>query len=61
MVTLDCCGCEMGGKSTAINRMYKEEWESNQKEKCKETICMAVYLCVHERPRCAGGRCVLAK
>jgi len=60
MVPLDCCGCNMGGKSTAINSMYKEEWESRRKEKCKDTVCMAVYLCGNERPRCAGGRCVLA-
>ena len=55
-VDADCCGCNAGGKAVAVNKNYKEEWEKELLEKCKDIVCPAV---MSEDPSCFGAvKCV---
>ncbi len=54
----DCCGCEMGGESVAINAERADEWLS-QIPCPPGTVCLAWYLCTDEIPMCVGGCCEL--
>lgn len=39
MVNGDCCGCELGGSSIAINAKYADYWNKKLVPECKEFSC----------------------
>jgi hypothetical protein len=55
-----CCGCSMGGKNTAINKIHKDWWDNKISSECREIVCIAVIsndpTCFSE-PRCVDGEC----
>ncbi len=57
-----CCGCNAGGKNTAINRKYLDYWYSKLWDECREIACIAVmsdhWTCFAE-PKCIDGKCQL--
>ncbi len=62
MVNADRCGCNGGGKATAINRRYVQEW-NNQFP--KGVMCLAVMSndksCIGTIPQCINNQCQLIK
>ena len=57
-----CCGCNAGGKNTAINRKYLDYWYSKLWDECREIACIGVmsdhWTCFAE-PKCIDGKCQL--
>jgi hypothetical protein len=57
-----CCGCNWGGKATAINKNFEQEWEDKLLDECREIMCPAVISddpsCFKE-PKCVNNKCVL--
>jgi len=58
-VRANCCGCQMGGQSTAVNWLYKWSLESGIEKNCGEVVCFAVYLCGNVKPACVKNSCEL--
>ena len=60
-VDAGCCSCKQGGKSTAINKNYVNQWKD--KLDCQpNTMCPDVYMCNGlELPTCQDGQCQLVK
>ena len=58
LVKEDCCGCESGGSSIAINKKYQQDWLSKieKKENCNNIFCASVYKCPSQ-PRCIKNKC----
>jgi len=60
-VKAGCCPCSAGGKSTAINKNYLDEWETAL-DCDPNTMCPMVYLCDGlALPECVDGQCELTK
>lgn len=57
MTNLDCCGCQSGGLSFAINTMCEQVWQDGMD--CEGIACLAVYNCGDEEPACVNGQCAL--
>ena len=57
VVKANCCGCQMGGSSTAVNWLYKRNWESNIEKNCGNVGWLAVYLCINVKPTCEQNNC----
>lgn len=58
LVKGDCCGCAMGGKETAISKLYSGAWEAYWASKCDGTACAAVYGCADGLSAvCRNARC----
>lgn len=55
MVKADCCGCQMGGKSVAVNRNFADGFGPDP-ESCQHMYCKAVYNCFGG-PACVDGMC----
>lgn len=53
----DCCGCQMGGTSVAVNKKYKDQVGPADGQ-CDGMMCLAVYMCFGS-PACVGGQCVI--
>ncbi len=57
-----CCDCNNGGTSTAINKDYQDEWNSNLEIECETTLCITAisnhWTCFAE-PKCVEGKCEL--
>ena len=58
-IRADSCGCQAGGKQTAINKNYVEYW--NGKFSQKGIVCAQVYLCNSETPKCVNNSCQLVQ
>ena len=59
-VDLDCCGCESGGISVAINGQCEPEWYHwvySFWTDCGSAVCPCVYLCDGAVPRCENSYC----
>ncbi len=59
-----CCDCNHGGKATAINIKYVEEWESKLLEKCKDVVCVAAISddpSCFSIPKCVNNECKLVE
>ena len=56
-----CCGCEMGGSSIAINKKYLDYWNNKLSDDCKGVMCLAVYKCVKDAPKCIDNKCELVE
>lgn len=58
----ECCGCESGGSSVAINKKYQQPWlEKIDREKnCQDIFCTAVYNCPSQ-PKCIKNKCQIPK
>lgn len=58
-VRADCCGCNAGGKATAINKKYILEWNSgcNQAEPVMCPAVMSSDLSCFGVPKCANNKC----
>lgn len=54
----DCCGCQAGGASVAINNEHKALFEQLSCAMA-DVICTQRYRCAGETPVCAAGRCEL--
>lgn len=62
-VTADCCGCNMGGKATSINKNYESAWKDKILSQCGERACLAVISndpTCFAKPECVAGLCKLA-
>ncbi|MFQ6010008.1 MAG: hypothetical protein ACE5J7_02715 [Candidatus Aenigmatarchaeota archaeon] len=61
-VDAGCCGCTAGGKATAINKNFVEQWDANLTGSCKDIVCAMVMSddpsCFAE-PKCVQGECKL--
>jgi hypothetical protein len=55
-----CCGCEMGGKSVAINSNYLDDWKNRFAASCAGIACTAMYACGGLRAVCVSGTCQVA-
>ncbi|MFH0832313.1 MAG: hypothetical protein V1900_01140 [Candidatus Aenigmatarchaeota archaeon] len=59
----NCCSCNMGGATTAVNKNYEKEWNRRRIVDCQGTLCAAVISqdpsCSKE-PKCISGKCDLA-
>ncbi len=57
-----CCNCNMGGKTTVINKEYRSQWEADLLEQCKGMDCLAVisddWTCT-ATPKCIDNECAL--
>ena len=58
-VRSDCCGCELGGLSTYINKQYKQDYEIEKESLCVDETqeCSNVSNCVVEPVLCIDGSC----
>jgi hypothetical protein len=56
-VNAACCGCEMGGRSVAVNRNVAD-LATPDPSTCMDIMCSAVYTCIGE-PACVDGLCAL--
>jgi len=52
LVDEGCCNCNSGGKRTAINKNFMEQYNENLEASCKDTACPAV---ISDDPSCAQG------
>ncbi|OHD62997.1 MAG: hypothetical protein A2176_09215 [Spirochaetes bacterium RBG_13_51_14] len=56
----DCCGCQMGGESFSINKIYEGCWTARLYLLCNGIACAAVYLCDDPMAgRCISNACTL--
>lgn len=61
-VKADCCGCTAGGKATAVNKNYENNWKNKLQSDCKEIACpyaMSNDASCFESPKCVSNKCVL--
>lgn len=59
-VDLDCCGCENGGNSIAVNKLYSNILDKSDDKKCEGMICFTMYNCLEGRvPKCVNNICKL--
>ena len=61
-VDAGCCSCNYGGEATAINKDYKEDWNSNLTKECKEIACTAAvsdHISCFSDPKCVNKTCIL--
>jgi len=62
LVKADCCGCNAGGKRTAINKLYLDYWEQRLDMSCRDTVCTAVIsndISCSAEARCIKGKCAV--
>gem|GEM_PF-1970392 len=61
-VDASCCGCNEGGKATAISKTFLNYWQLNQQINCKGQMCAQVMSsdksCVQEQ-KCTNNLCGL--
>jgi hypothetical protein len=55
MVKADCCGCQMGGSSVAVNRAFADAAQPDPAT-CEGIMCLAVYNCTGVAA-CLSGLC----
>lgn len=62
-IVSDCCGCNSGGTSIAINNKYKTDWDSYQRQvACTESICFnseSQHISCFSEPICVNEICTL--
>lgn len=60
-VQADACGCNAGGKATAVNKSFTDEW----KDKFPPLMCAQIisddWTCVDAQPKCVKNTCELVK
>lgn len=62
MTRKTCCGCEAGGESFSINKIYDTYWNELVDGQCgADVLCPAVMVCTATIPVCLNGSCMLAK
>lgn len=42
LINTDCCGCNSGGKNTAINKAFQQDWRNYLSCETKSVVCPAV-------------------
>ena len=63
LVNKDCCGCNAGGESIAINRSQENTYNSALKSRCSRDLraCPAWYRCKEFKAQCLSSKCVAIK
>ena len=62
VVQNDCCGCNSGGKNKAIAGNYKDIWDRELGDKCKQIGCLSVLsqdISCFSNPVCENDLCTL--
>ncbi len=60
-VPADCCGCQAGGASIAINKAYLEVWNEKKLGACQGIACIQLYKCADDEPECVENECRLVE
>jgi hypothetical protein len=58
-IRADSCGCSAGGKATAINKRFAEEWEQDHPVRTCPAVMSADQTCIGVSPRCINNKCQL--
>src|SRR5688572_23933439 len=61
----DCCGCNQGGKQSAINKKFAAELNKAKQQSCSTTVCMQMISndpsCKATGAACLNGSCGVSK